>query len=329
MQAILKFIALAALIVPLAWLIGRATEALSSRLGAGLGGFMNASFGNAAELIIGIAALRQGLHEVVKASLTGAIIGNVLLVLGVSFLAGGAKRVKQSFNPTAAGVGSTMLLLSAIGLVVPAVFHIVTSGTSRPPEQELSLEIAVVLFLVYLISLIFSFKTHKHLYMGDLSGEAETVVHWRPRTAIAVLLGSTTAIAVASELMVRAIEPAAKVVGMNEIFVGVILIALIGNAVEHFSAIPFAMRDQMDLSLAIALGGSQQIALFVAPVLVFASYALGRPMNLLFSALEVVAVLLAVLVIKFVSVDGESNWMEGVLLIAVYVILAMGFYFLP
>lgn len=322
-----KFITAALAIVPLAGYVGRATESLSVRVGAGLSSFLNASFGNAAELIIGIAALREGLPEVVKASISGAIIGNILLVLGFSFFVGGLKREKQQFNPTATSLGATLLLLSAIGLVIPALFHLV-AAQSGVPEQELSLEIAVVLIIVYCLSLVFSLKTHKHLYLGQ-AREEEARPEWSPAWATGILLASTAVIAVVSEFMVTAIRPAAESWGMSELFIGVVLIALVGNAVEHFSAIPFALKDQMDLSLGIALGGSQQIALFVAPVLVFVSYLIGKPMNLLFNLFEVVGLLLAVIVVKFVATDGESNWMEGVLLISVYVILAIAFYFLP
>jgi Ca2+:H+ antiporter len=319
--------AIAALgIIPLAGLIGQATEHLAKRTGAGVGSFLNATFGNAAELIICFFALRAGLHEVVKASITGAIIGNLLLVMGAAFLFGGLKREKQTFNKTAAGLSSTLLLLSAIALIVPALFHYVTGGATALSEHELSLTISIVLFAVYLLSLLFSFKTHKHLYAGET--EKITKETWSVGLSAGVLLGTAIGLAFMSEFLVAAIEPAAKAAGMNQIFVGVILVAIIGNAVEHFSAVTFAAKDQMDVTLGIALGGSQQMALFVAPVLVFASYLTAKPMDLTFNLFEVAAVLLAVLAVKFVSTDGESNWMEGVLLVAVYLILAIAFYFL-
>ena len=315
-------------IIPLAGLIGTATEHLAERTGAGWGSFLNATFGNAAELIICIFALRAGLHDVVKASITGAIIGNLLLVTGAAFLFGGLKREKQTFNKTAAGISSTLLLLSAIALIVPALFHNVTRGTTALSEHELSLTIAIVLFAVYVSSLLFSFKTHKHLYAGEANpGPGKTT--WSVGRAVGVLLPTAVGLAFMSEFLVGAIEPAAAAAGMSQIFVGVILVAIIGNAVEHFSAITFAAKDQMDVTLGIALGGSQQMALFVAPVLVFVSYLTAKPMDLTFTLFEVAAVMLAVLAVKFVSTDGESNWLEGVLLCAVYFILAIAFYFLP
>lgn len=326
---IVQFAASSLAIIPLAGLVGKATEQLASRVGAGLSSFLNASFGNAAELIIGFSALRAGLHNVVKASITGAIIGNVLLITGFAFLLGGLRKEKQDFNRTAAGMGATLLLLSAIGLIVPALFHFVTRGHPLLAEQELSLEIAVVLFAVYILSLIFSFGTHKHLYMGEVDVEVKHEKPWSVQKTVGGLIVATTLVAVISEFLVGAIEPTAKMIGMSEVFVGVVLVAIIGNAVEHFAAIPFALKNKMDVTLGIALGGSQQIALFVAPVLVFSSYLLGKPMDLIFTLFEVAAVVLAVLVIKFVATDGESNWMEGVLLLAVYLILAIAFYFLP
>lgn len=320
--------ALAALgIIPLAGLIGQATEHLADRSGAGLGSFLNATFGNAAELIICFFALRAGLHDVVKASITGAIIGNLLLVTGAAFVAGGLRREKQVFNQTAAGISSTLLLLSAIALVVPALFHAITGGATALSEHELSLTIALVLFAVYIFSLVFSFKTHKHLYAGETAGKPDKQT-WSVGRSVGVLLATAVGLAFMSEFLVGAIAPAAKTAGMNQIFVGVILVAIIGNAVEHFSAVTFAVRNQMDVTLGIALGGSQQMALFVAPVLVFVSYLTAKPMDLTFNLFEVAAVLLAVLAVKFVSTDGESNWLEGVLLVAVYLILAIAFYFL-
>lgn len=322
-----RFVIAALGIIPLAGLIGTATEHLADRTGAGVGSFLNATFGNAAELIICFFALRAGLHDVVKASITGAIIGNLLLVMGAAFLAGGINREKQDFNRTAAGLSSTLLLLSAIALVIPALFHTVTGGATALSEHELSLTISVVLFAVYLLSLVFTFKTHKHLYTGEPveHGHKKT---WSVRLAVGVLIGTAAGLAFMSEFLVAAIEPAAEAAGMSQIFVGVILVAIIGNAVEHFSAVTFAVKNQMDVTMGIALGGSTQIALFVAPVLVFASYLTARPMDLTFTLFEVAAVLLAVLAVKFVSTDGESNWMEGVLLVAVYLILAIAFYFL-
>jgi len=326
------FIASGLAIVPLAGWMGKATEALAEKLGAGIGGLLNATFGNAAEMIIAFQGLRAGLTEVVKASLTGSILGNILLVLGVSILAGGLKHKNQKFNRTAATMSATMMALSAIGLLVPAVFHFVTRGQPGADrvqaEGNISLEIAIVLFITYVLSLIFALKTHKDLYMGTSHEHAESAA-MKPKTAVMVLVGATVLVAWMSELLVHAVEPASKAVGMTEIFVGVIAVAIIGNAAEHSTAIIVAMKNQMDLAYHIAVGSSMQIALFVAPVLVFLSYAIGQPMNLVFSSFEVITVGLGVAVVSLVALDGESNWMEGALLLAVYVIFAIAFFFLP
>src|SRR5262245_34001341 len=330
------FTASALAIIPLAGLMGQATEHLAEHMGAGLGGLLNASFGNAAELIIAIMALRAGLLDVVKASITGSIIGNILLVPGASAIAGGLKYPRQVFNRTAATLGVTSLVLSAIGLVVPALFHIVVSDHPMPHEQELSLEIALVLFVTYILSLVFALYTHKHLYEGTgeeheahIADEALGVESWSTKKSVTVLLVSTAFVALMSEFLVGAVEHTARQLGMTEVFVGVIVVAIIGNAAEHSTAILMAMKNQMDLALNIAVGSSIQIALFVAPLLVFCGYLFGQPMNLLFSEFEVMAVALSVGIVAMVATDGESNWMEGVQLLAVYIILAIAFYFLP
>lgn len=325
------FITSALAIVPLAGWMGRATEHLAEKFGQGVGGLLNATFGNAAELIIALMALRKGLYDVVKASITGSIIGNILLVLGLSVVVGGLKYPRQVFNKTAAMLGSTMLALSAIALLMPAVFHLLVSSKSR--EQDLSLEIAIVLIVTYVLSLIFTLRTHSHLYTGgiDEKEEEEAIgTHgWSMGRSILTLLAATVLVAVMSEFLVGAVEEASHKLGLTEIFVGVILVAIIGNAAEHSTAVLVALKNKMDLALNIAIGSSMQVALFVAPVLVFASYLFGRPMNLLFSPLEVVAIAVSVLVVALIAQDGESNWMEGVLLLAVYTILGLTFYFLP
>jgi Ca2+:H+ antiporter len=324
-------------IVPLAGLMGRATEELAARLGAGIGGLLNATFGNAAELIIAFVALQRGLYDVVKASLTGSIIGNVLLVLGVAIFAGGLKRPSQKFDRAAAAANSTLLALAAIGLVVPAIFHPiamsavasnrVTPERERILESGLSLEIAAVLFVAYAASLLFSLRTHRHLYAGEAAEHAPARPTWR---SVLLLLVATALVAWMSEILVGAVEETSHVLGLTEVFVGVIVVAVIGNAAEHSTAVIVAMRNQMDLALQIATGSSIQIALFVAPVLVFASYFMPHgAMDLRFTPFEVLAVLLATGVVNLVAQDGESNWLEGALMVAVYVILAMAFYFLP
>ncbi len=326
-------------IVPLAGWMGRATEHLASRLGEGIGGLLNATFGNAAELIIALYALREGLHGVVKASITGSIIGNVLLVLGLSMVGGGMRYSIQLFNRSAASMGASLLLLSAIGLVVPTVFHALAapdlsssdmSSSGSADERSLSLEIALVLFVTYVLSLVFSLRTHRHLYVGEGSeGEEEQAHAWSRRRAVLVLLVTSALIAVMAELLVGTVEHAAMALGLTEVFVGVIVVAIVGNAAEHSTAVLVAMRGKMDLSVHIAIGSSLQIALFVAPVLLFASYAFGTPMDLVFTPFEVFSVVLAVLAVNHIASDGECNWMEGVQLLAVYLILGLAFYFLP
>ena len=320
-------------IIPLAGLMGRATEQLAETMGEGIGGLLNATFGNAAELIIAIVALRAGLHDLVKASITGSIIGNVLLVFGASALYGGLKFEQQNFNRTAASLSVTLLVLSAISLLVPAIFHIVAGNqTGRVTETTLSLEIAVVLLVTYVLSLVFSLRTHRHLYVGEAGPHTDELTPTGKSTlrAVILLLVATVFVAILSELLVGAVEETAKTFGMNDVFVGVILVALIGNAAEHSSAVLMAGRNKMDAVITIAVGSSIQIALFVAPVLVLLSYLIApRPMDLRFTTLEVVAVGLSVWIISLVAQDGESHWMEGVQLLAVYVILALAFFWLP
>jgi Ca2+:H+ antiporter len=257
-------------IVPLAGLMGESTEKLAARFGAGVGGLLNATFGNAAELIIALVAMQRGLYDVVKASLTGSIIGNVLLVLGLACFAGGMGRERQTFDRAAAAAGSTLLALAAIGLVVPAMFHFVTQGAvaahrldplrERALERGLSLEIALVLFVAYLLSLLFSLRTHRHLYGGAVHAEAGAVVAslWRP---LLTLLVATGLVAWMSELLVGAVEEASHALGLTPVFVGVIVVAVIGNAAEHSTAVLVAMKNQMDLAINIAIGSSIQIAL--------------------------------------------------------------------
>lgn len=350
------FITSAIAIIPLAGLMGKSTEMLATHVGAGLGGLLNATFGNAAELIIAIFALREGLYELVKASLTGSIIGNVLLVFGLSSLLGGVRYPRQAFNRTAANLGATMLLLSAVALIVPAVFHLI-QGTApdsvNAAERSLSLEISVVLIVAYVLSLIFALRTHEHLYSGaahhaaghgggvgsaEATAGATAAEHgqegarghgepWSVGRSLLMLLGSAAVIGWMSEILVGGAEEAAHSLGMNEVFVGVIIVALVGNAAEHSTAVLVAMKNKMDLALQIAVGSSVQIALFVAPVLVFLSYVIGpRPMDLLFTELEIVAVAIAVLVVGQISDDGETHWMEGVLLLVVYAILGLAFF---
>jgi Ca2+:H+ antiporter len=320
-------------IIPLAWLMGKATEYLSDRIGAGLGGLLNATFGNACELIIAFAALRAGMIDVVKASLTGSIISNILLVLGCSMLAGGMRYEMQTFNRTAATTSATLLALAAISLCVPAVFHF-SASHAHLNEEKLALAIAVIQFITYILSLIFSLKTHRQLYGGSDSNALDTegeeaigVTGWGIKKSVIILVVATVFVAILSEYLVNAVEATAASLGMTKLFIGVVLVAIVGNAAEHSTAVLMALKNKMDLSINIALGSGSQIALFVAPMMVFASWMLGKPMNLCFTEVEILAVVVSVIILSFVATDGECNWLEGVQLLATYAILAAAFYF--
>jgi Ca2+:H+ antiporter len=331
---ILIFFAACLAILPLAGWLGKATEHLAERTGEGVGGLLNATFGNAAELIIALMALQKGLHEVVKASLTGSIIGNILLVLGAAVITGGLRYKSQQFNPVAARSQSTMLTLAAIGLIVPAGYHHLAGPGMEVREGSLSLEISIVLLATYGLSLLFSLHTHKQLFVGNAAQSAgvQEGSHkvWGIGRSVAVLVAATALVAWISEILVGSVEHTAEALGMTSVFVGVFVVAIIGNAAEHSTAILVALKNRMDLSLGIAIGSSIQIALFVAPVLVLASYVIGpQPLNLVFTPAEVAAVGLAVLIMGQIAADGESNWLEGVQLLAVYVVLGIAFYFLP
>lgn len=315
-------------ILPLAGWMGRATEQLAERTGEGVGGLLNATFGNAAELIISLSALRAGLYTVVKASIVGSIIGNTLLVLGAAMLAGGIRRSEQRFNPDAARSQATMLALAAIALIVPSAYQL-TDPAAVAGLGSLSIWIAVALLVVYALNLVFSLVTHRSLFKG--SGTHEQEAHqapWSVRRAVLILGAATVLIAWMSEILVGAIEPAAQALGMNDLFVGVFVVAILGNAAEHATAVTSAMKDRMDMALSIAIGSSVQIALFVAPVLVLTSYFLGpQPMDFAFRGGLVLTVFLAVLVTAQVAGDGHSHWLKGVQLLAVYVILGLAFFF--
>jgi len=336
------FAASAMAIIPLAGLMGRSTEMLAERTGPGIGGLLNASFGNAAELIIAVFALKEGLTNVVKASITGSILGNILLVLGGSFLVGGLRFKQQRFNATAARMASALLCLAVIGLLVPAFFHVhLEIHGQRADEGGVSLEIAGVLLFCYLLMLLFSLKTHSHLYNpasevdapASESATQESATHdgiWSVRNAVIVLVVATLCVTWMSHLLVHAIESASAQLGWTQFFMGVVVVAIVGNAAEHSTAILMAAKNRMDLSCQIAIGSGLQIALFVAPVLVLLSYVPGfTPIDLRFSLMEVMAISAAVVVVSLVVNDGESNWLEGLLLLAVYAILAIAFFHLP
>lgn len=291
----LLFIITGLAIIPLAGWMGRATEHLGARAGHGIGGLLNATFGNAAELIIALMALSHGLINVVKASITGSIIGNILLVLGASILAGGTRFSRQTFNQTAARISATSLSLAAIGLIIPTIFHMSANrrpgGWSPQAEQNLSLSIAAVLFITYILWLVFTLITHKELFVGQGFGNGEQEdTTWSILKAITILALATTLVAFLSEFLVGSVEAARESLRLTEVFVGVIIVAIIGNAAEHSTAVLAALKNKVDLSLGIAIGSSLQIALFVTPVLLFASYLFGRPMNLEFSLPEIATV---------------------------------------
>jgi Ca2+:H+ antiporter len=326
--AVWLFIVSALAIVPLAGVLGDATEEIAGRMGPAAGGLLSGSLGNATELIIALMALRAGEVDVVKASITGSILGNLLLVFGLSVLVGGLGREKQVFERTHAGVNTSMLMLAVVGLVMPAVFDLVIYGSLNPNPpliQKISFWTCVVLVATYLASFLFAFKTHKHLF----TAEAHHLTQMRRGTALLLMVASTLLIAWASEVLVGQIDEATESLGMTKFFVGVIVVAVVGNAAEHSAAILAARKDKMDLSLTIAVGSSVQIALLVAPVLLFASHIFGRPMSLVFNGFEIAATILSVLVVSQISTDGETNWFEGVQLLAVYFILAIAFFFVP
>ena len=330
---VVAFATAAAAIAPLAAELGRTTEELAKKTGAAIGGLLNVTFGNAAEMIIGLTALRRGLGDVVKASISGAVIGNLLLVLGAALLAGGLRHPIQTFNATAARSRTTMLLLAATALIAPAAYHYLASGRSSTGEKGLSLEVSIVLIISYALGLVFSLRTHRELFAGNIGGipaEAQEQIFSSRPWLLVILTTITVLIAWMSEILVGCIEPVAHQLGMTQVFIGMIIVAMVGNAAEHSTAILMAIRNHMDLVLSIAIGSSIQIALFVAPVLVFASYIVGpSPINLVLTPAEVLAVTFSVVIAGQICGDGESNWFEGVLLLAVYAIVAMLFYFLP
>ncbi len=322
--AAIVFLVCAAAILPLAHLMGIATEELAARTGPTFGGLMNATLGNAAELIIGIFALKAGLIELVKASLTGSIIGNLLLILGLSLLAGGLKHQTQTFNRQAAGMNVALLALAAVGLVVPALFLFTHPRGDAATLEHLSETVAVVMLVIYLLSLVFSLKTHRNLFRPEKAHEPP---EWSLRRAVVSLVVATALVAWLAEILIGVTEETIAELGVSELFIGVIIIPIVGNAAEHGAAVMMAAKNKMDLSFAIAVGSSTQVALFVAPLLVFISLAFGNPMDLAFTAFEVTAVALAVGVVTVISLDGESNWLEGAQLLAVYGILAAAFFF--
>jgi Ca2+:H+ antiporter len=329
-SAIVVFLVAAIAIIPLAFVMGVATEELGKHAGPGLGGLLNATFGNATELIIALVALSSGLVVVVQASITGSIIGNILLVLGISMFTGGIRRPKQTFNRAAAGLQVTMLTLAVVGLVMPELYSlfIFPASTPSPNLDRMSLIISGILLVAYLAGLLFSLHTHKDVF-NPVTREGDPP-RWGVRLALAVLLGATALVALESEVLVGALEGAIAETGLTELFAGVVVIAIVGNAAEHSASILLAWRNKMDLSVGIATSSSTQIALFVAPVLVLVSTVIGpRMMTLDFEPFELVSIALSVAILSLCASDGESNWYEGALLVMVYAIIAVGFFFHP
>lgn len=333
-QAII-FITAGLAIIPLAGFMGTATEEIAVVLGPNLGGLLNATFGNATELILAFIALKSGFVQVVKATLSGSIIGNLLLVMGFAMFLGGLRYKEQNFQPTAARLNASSMNLAVIALLLPTAVEYTSTGLTQITIQRLSIGVAIVLISVYLLTLVFSMKTHSYLYdVGIAENENENeeeetsdkpnLLLW-----VVVLLIVTLGVAVESELLVESLEKATEILGLPALFTGVIFLPIIGNAAEHATAVTVAMKDKMDLSVSVAVGSSLQIALFVAPVLVIAGWVIGQPMDLNFNPFELVAVAVSVFIANSISSDGNSNWLEGVLLLATYTVIGLAFYFHP
>jgi len=326
--------------IPLAGLMGEATEVLAVHTGPRLGGLLNATLGNAAELIITIMAVREGIlnpaineHmlELVRASLTGSIMGNILLVLGLSVLIGGLRHGSQKFDRAHAGTNATMLMLAVAALIIPSLFSHSIEVVNHDAVEYLSLGVAGVMIVLYVLALIHQLRTRGDHTLDDEGYAAAQIdaPHWSVVRALLVLLVSTAAIVWMSELLVGTVEHIVLEIGITEFFLGIIIVPLIGNVAEHLVAVTVAAKNQMELSLAISVGSSLQIALFVAPLLVFVSLLMGNPLTLVFNQFELIALMAAVLIAGLVSLDGESNWLEGSMLLAIYLIIALGFFWLP
>jgi Ca2+:H+ antiporter len=325
-------------VIPTAALMGRSTEELATRTGPGIGGLLNVTFGNFPELVIAFFALREGLQEVVKASMIGSILGNILLVMGLAMLVGGWGRARQTFSATGAQVQASMLLLAAVALVMPTIFQLVHGGSLPRVGAEIvdfgtdlehmSFAVAIILLLSYVAGLIFSLRTHQHLFNPEHGEDDHVDTAWPIRRSVLTLAGAGIAVGLMSEILVGSINEASETIGLSNFFVGLIVVAVVGNAAEHWVAVYFAMRDKMDLAVNIAVGSSAQIALFVAPVLVLLSFLVGpNPMALVFNGYELGAVLLALLIANLVIADGESTWYGGLQLLAVYAVLGIVFFY--
>ncbi len=335
---VLLFVTSALGVIPTAALMGKATEEIAAKSGPGIGGLLNVTFGNAPELIIAFFALIAGLQEVVKASLVGSVIGNILLVLGASMVAGGFNRERQTFNQTAAMAQSAMLLLALVALIMPTVFEALHGGKlpgvgtelvrARPETLNLSFAVSIVLMATYVLGLVFSLRTHRALFNPFDEEEEEHEGGWSVKKSIVMLAIAGAAVGVMSEILVGSISEAAELIGLSPFFIGLFVVAIVGNAAEHWVAVLVAAKDKMDLAVNICVGSSAQIALFVAPLLVILSFFFGpEPMALVFNGYEVGAMLFAVLIANFVTSEGESTWFEGVQLLAVYLVLGLVFFF--
>jgi Ca2+:H+ antiporter len=318
------FLSSAGAILPLAGLIGRSTEQLALHTGPRIGGLVNATFGNVTELVIAIFLILDDEIDIVKASLTGSILGNLLLVLGLSFVVGGLKHEEQTYNARSASIHATSLVLAVIALLMPALFALSQSGETHLQREVVSGTVAAVLIALYVAALAFTLVTHEHMFRTPAPEEHPS---WTRGRAVGMLLASTAVVALEAEFLVSSLEPALADLGLSKLFVGLIVIPIIGNAAEHSSAIMFALRDKVDVTLEIAIGSSTQIALFVAPALVFISLLVGHPMDFVFSTFEVAAVAISTVLVFMISIDGRSNWLEGAQLTGAYVIMAISFYF--
>ena len=323
----LLFVFSAHAIIPLAGLMGKSTDVIACFCGQRIGGLLNATFGNATELIIAFVAMKAGMFDVVKASLAGSVIGNILLVLGMSMLAGGIKYKTQYFNRNSINITASMLLLAVLGLSIPAIFtHTMPERALTTQLEGLSVIVAALMLLVYIMQFVFSFVTHRSLYEETLTSDDEDEPTMRLPVAIGLLVASTICIAVLSEIFVGTIEPMAESAGLSTAFVGIILVPIIGNAAEHSSAILMAVKNKMNAAVEIALGSSLQIILFVMPVLVLLSL-FFQPMSIVFTPFEIVSVAASVLIANLVTSDGESNWLEGLQLVVVYIMIGAAFFF--
>jgi Ca2+:H+ antiporter len=329
--ALLGFVLACIAIIPLAGLLGLATEKLAARVGDAIGGFLNATLGNAAELIIALVALRAGLFDVVKASLTGSIIGNLLLVLGVAFLAGGLRHPVQTFGTIGARAQIGMMTLAAMAILIPSIVAAIGGGKFVAQSVNFSIIVSIILLAVYLLSLVFSLGTHVHLFHGEQNGAGE--VHgapWSMSLAIGVMVVVTLLIVWMSEILVATVEHAGHALGLTNLFVGVVIVAVVGNAAEHSTAVLMALRNRMEIAIGIAVGSTTQIALFVAPLLVLLSLVMApTPLSLAFTGVEVFLVLMATFVASVLIVDGRTTWFTGVQLIAVYLVMAITVFGVP